>query len=86
MPHEGPQLGTGQALSGVGLDEVEDDAFEDGGVALAGRPGLAELLEGLGVECLVSVVVNLGEIAEDAGADDGGADGEDFRLDIVVIL
>ena len=40
----------------------------------------------MGVEGLVSVVVDGGKVAEDAGADDGGADGEDFRLDIVVIL
>lgn len=32
---ETPQFVAGQSFSGVGFDEVEDDALEDGGVPLA---------------------------------------------------
>lgn len=86
LPHETPQFVAGQSFSGVGFDEIEDDAFEDGGISLAGCPSLAEFFEGLGVEGLVPVVVNSGEVAKDASADDGGTDGEDLGLDIVIVL
>lgn len=84
--HEAPEFVTGQSFSGVGFDEIQDDAFEDCGISLAGGPSLAELLKGLSIEGLVSVVVNSGEVTKDAGADDGGPNGEDLGLDIVIVL
>lgn len=80
------QLLNSYALRRILTDQVQDDTLEDFRILGMVHPLLLQMTPFLLIERIVFVVIGLGEIIEDAGADDSRPDRKHFRLGVRFII